>query len=104
MSEHSRREFMVRSATAGALALGARDLLAADARAANMTIAKWTGAEATGSSQIDKVAAQLTEKAIQAQIERLQESFVAQFFFMPASIRQPFTVAVVRLMFGEMVR
>ena len=65
MSEHSRREFMVRSAAAGALAFGARDLLAAQAAAADMTIAKWTGAEATSNDQIDKVAAQLTEKAIE---------------------------------------
>ena len=65
MSEHSRREFMVRSATAGALAFGANDLLAAQAAAADMTIAKWTGAEATSNDQIDKVAAQLTEKAIE---------------------------------------
>ncbi|HUT93194.1 MAG TPA: DUF362 domain-containing protein [Thermoguttaceae bacterium] len=65
MSEHSRREFLVRSATAGALAFGAKDLLAAQAAAADMTIAKWTGAEATSNSQIDKVAAQLTEKAIE---------------------------------------
>ena len=65
MSEHSRREFMVRSATAGALAFGANDLLAAQAAAADMTIAKWTGAEATSNDQVDKVAAQLTEKAIE---------------------------------------
>ena len=65
MSEHSRRDFMVRSATAGALAFGAKDLLAAQAAAVDMTIAKWKGAEATSSSQIDKVAAQLTEKAIE---------------------------------------
>ena len=44
MSEHSRRDFMVRSATAGALAFGAKDLLAAQAAAADMTIAKWAGA------------------------------------------------------------
>lgn len=65
MSKHSRREFMVRSATAGALALGAKDLLAAQAPAADLTIARWTGAEPAGSSQIDKAAAQLTEKAIE---------------------------------------
>jgi len=64
MSKHSRREFMARSATAGALALGAKDLLAAQA-AADMTIAKWSGAKATSSRQIDRVAAQLTEKAIE---------------------------------------
>ena len=65
MTKHSRREFMVRSAAAGALALGAKDLLAAESRAADMTIAKWAGAKAASSSQIDRVAAQLTEKAIE---------------------------------------
>ncbi len=66
MSEHSRREFMVRSATAGALACGAGDLLAAPAGPAKMSIAKWAGAEASSSAQIDKIAVQLTEKAIEA--------------------------------------
>ena len=65
MSKHSRREFMVRSAAAGTLAYGAGDLLAAPAGPAKMTIAKWTGAEASGNAQIDKIAAQLTEQAIE---------------------------------------
>jgi uncharacterized protein (DUF362 family) len=56
---------MVRSAAAGALAMGAKDLIAAQTAAANMTIAKWAGAQAKSSSQIDKIAAQLTEQAIE---------------------------------------
>ena len=64
MSRHSRREFMVRSAAAGALALGATDLLAQQAAPANMTIAKWAGPEPDSAGQIDKIAAQLTKEAI----------------------------------------
>ena len=64
MSQHSRREFIVRSAAAGALALGAKDLLAQSAEPADMTIAKWGGPEPTSAGQIDKIAAQLTEQAI----------------------------------------
>ncbi len=64
MSRHSRREFMVRSAAAGALALGARDLLAQQSAPAKMTIAKWAGPEPDRADQIDKIAAQLTKEAI----------------------------------------
>jgi uncharacterized protein (DUF362 family) len=65
MSQHSRREFIVRSAAAGTLAFGAGGLLASEAATPEMTIAKWTGANASTSGQIDRVAAQLTEKAIE---------------------------------------
>ena len=65
MSNHSRREFLVRSAAAGtALAFGAQKLVAQQPASKKMTIAKWTGATPTGSGQIDQIATQLTEKAI----------------------------------------
>jgi uncharacterized protein (DUF362 family) len=65
MSEHSRRDFMIRSAAAGAAALGAKELLAAEAGPAGMTIAKWTGPPPQGNGAVDAMAAQLTEKAIE---------------------------------------
>ena len=65
----SRREFMVRSATAaGAMALGAggiaRGALAQD-KPVEMTIAKWTGAPSPTNDQIKQIAVKLTEKAIE---------------------------------------
>jgi len=46
------------------MALGSQELLAAQP-AAKICIAKWTGDKPAGNSQIDKVAAQLAEKAIE---------------------------------------
>jgi uncharacterized protein (DUF362 family) len=69
MSEQTRRNFLVRSAAAGALALQAENLFAQRAataeKPANMTIAKWTGAKPDDVGQFQKVATSLTEKAIE---------------------------------------
>ena len=73
MSNHSRRDFVLRSA-AGMLALGADNffaegLFAGEPRAAqkpaDMTIASWTGAKDLDAKAIKQVAVKLTEKAIE---------------------------------------
>ncbi len=70
MNKYSRREFVVRSATAtGVLALGTNPLLAQAAGAAkpvDMTIARMDGAKALDAKQIEAAAVRLTEKAIEA--------------------------------------
>ena len=69
MSKHSRRKFMVRSAAAGMVALGAENLFAPGAQAAQdpaeMAIAKWAGAQPRTAAEIKKTAVELTEKAIE---------------------------------------
>jgi len=68
MSKHSRRDFMVRTAAAGMLTLGADHLLAQEGESkkpGDMAIARWTGAKRLTARQIDRIAAQLTEKAIE---------------------------------------
>jgi uncharacterized protein (DUF362 family) len=70
MCMHSRRDFLVRSAAAGALALGANRLpiaLAADVapEKTDMTIAKWAGAKDPSAEQLKQIAVKLTEKAIE---------------------------------------
>lgn len=69
MSEHSRRDFMLRSA-AGVLAAGAAGPLAARAATAekplDMSVARWKGPKPVTDQQIKQVAVKLTEKAIQA--------------------------------------
>jgi uncharacterized protein (DUF362 family) len=68
MSEHSRRDFIVRSAAAGISTLGAGKLLLPEAhaaeKAADMAIARWTGPKDTA-EQIQQAAVQLTEKALE---------------------------------------
>ena len=68
MSNHSRRDFLLRSAGAGALALGAENIFAPDVQAAqdpaDMSIAKWAGARPRTAAEIQKAAVELTEKAI----------------------------------------
>jgi uncharacterized protein (DUF362 family) len=82
MSMHTRRDFLVHSAAAaGAMALGAaggchsRSDDASDTReppapaaerTAEMTIARWCGPQAPDAAAIEKYAAKLTEKAIEA--------------------------------------
>ena len=67
MSEYSRRDFMVGSA-AGMLALGAGPLAApglfAQEKAADMAVARWKGAKDLDETALQKVAIELTEKAI----------------------------------------
>lgn len=76
MSKCSRRDFLVHSAAAGAVALQAGHLLAADAAAAektptgkpvDMTIARWKGAkvEDTSDAGLADIATRLTNEAIQ---------------------------------------
>lgn len=69
MNEHSRRDFLVRSAAAGISALGATNLLAQQAAAgqpADMSIARWTGPDEGTEAQIKQIAVKLTEQAIQS--------------------------------------
>jgi len=69
MCKHSRREFLVRSAAAGATALAAGRLAAAEAAAGNkpvvMTIARWSGPQRLSAAELQKAAVGLTEKAIE---------------------------------------
>lgn len=69
MNKYSRREFVVRSASAaGMLALGSNPLLAQVAggeKAADMTIARWNGPKDLNPQQFQEAAAKLTEKAIE---------------------------------------
>jgi uncharacterized protein (DUF362 family) len=68
MSEHTRRDFIIRSAAAGISVAGAGKLLLSEAqaaeKAADMAIARWTGPKETA-EQIQQAAVQLTEKAIE---------------------------------------
>jgi uncharacterized protein (DUF362 family) len=65
MHQQTRRDFMARSAAAaGVLALGGNRLLAADQKPVDMTIARWTGPKDPSPEEIQKIAVQLTEKAI----------------------------------------
>jgi uncharacterized protein (DUF362 family) len=74
MSMHTRRDFLVHSAAAaGAMALAADRLLAqtplgsaAADKIPEMTIARWSGPAETEAAAIDKIAAKLVEKAIEA--------------------------------------
>jgi len=65
----SRREFMVRSATAaGAMALGTGGIVSsalAQDKPVEMTIAKWDGAPNPTNDQIKQIVVKLTEKAIE---------------------------------------
>ena len=70
MSKSSRRDFLARSAAAaGALALGAENLLAGQAagggKPADMTIARWKDPKDLTPEQIRKAAVKLTEAAIE---------------------------------------
>lgn len=69
MNKHSRREFVVRSATAaGMLALGTKPLVAQVAAAGkptDMTIARLTGSKEIDAKQFQAAAVKLTEKAIE---------------------------------------
>lgn len=68
MSEHSRREFMIRSAAASISVVGAQKLFTEEAhaaeKAADMAVARWTGPKQTP-AQIQRAAIRLTEKAIE---------------------------------------
>ena len=68
MNKYSRREFVVRSASAaGMLALGSNALRAqavAAEKAADMTIARWNGPKDLNAQQFQEAAVKLTEKAI----------------------------------------
>lgn len=69
MSKYSRRDFMVQSAVAGAMALQAEQLLAAEAPAgpaADMAIARWKGPEITDptDSRLAEIALKLTNQAM----------------------------------------
>jgi len=70
MNQHSRRDFLVRSAAAGMSALGAANLLAQQAAAAqqpaDMSIARWAGPKEDTDAQIKRIAVKLTEQAIQS--------------------------------------
>ena len=71
MKMHSRRDFLVHSAAAGALALGAGRLQAAESGAelspekTEMTIARWAGAKNLDAAALDQAATRLTERAIE---------------------------------------
>ena len=71
MCVHSRRDFLLRSAAAGALALGASKLRAAAPDGSPgetaMTIAKWSGSgdHSPSAGQIKTIAAKLTDRAIE---------------------------------------
>jgi uncharacterized protein (DUF362 family) len=71
MCVHSRRDFLLRSAAAGALALGASKLRAAAPDGSPgetaMTIAKWSGSgdQSPSAGQIKTIAAKLTDRAIE---------------------------------------
>ncbi|MHC4399046.1 MAG: DUF362 domain-containing protein [Planctomycetota bacterium] len=68
MSKHSRREFIIRSAAAGASVAAAQSLLTQEAQAADktaeMAIAKWSGPKQTA-DDLETAAVKLTEKAIE---------------------------------------
>lgn len=68
MSKHSRRDFLARSTAAGMLALGAENLLGRHAagaeKPADMAIAKWSGEGQPAASELKRLAAELTEKAV----------------------------------------
>lgn len=69
MSEPTRRDFIVRSAAAGMMALGGESLLAPHAEAAqgnaDMAIAKWAGQRTPDAGALKRIAVELTEKAVE---------------------------------------
>lgn len=67
MNPPTRREFLVRSAAAGACALGAGRLTAfgADEKPAQMAIAKWSGPKELPAAEMKQAAVKLTEKLIE---------------------------------------
>ena len=64
MTNCSRRDFMVRTAAAGACALTANPLLAAADQPADMTIARWTGPKELNAEEFKKAAVKATEQVI----------------------------------------
>jgi uncharacterized protein (DUF362 family) len=69
MFEHSRREFLVGSATAGLAALGsgvARAAAAADGKPLDMAIAKWSGEKNLDAEHVDLAAGKMVQQAIAA--------------------------------------
>ena len=66
MSIHSRRDFIVSSAAAASvMAVRPDQVFADDNKPADMTITRWSGAAPTSNAEIDKIAGQLTVKAIE---------------------------------------
>jgi uncharacterized protein (DUF362 family) len=68
MNTHSRREFLARSAAAGVLALGTKDLLAFEGaadKAVEMAIARWDGPKELQGDAMKQATVKLTEKAIE---------------------------------------